>query len=153
MVSVRPATSSDALTIAGFNRAMALETEHLELDGARVLRGVEALLADRAKGFYVIAENAGNVIGQAMVTYEWSDWRNGTFWWIQSVYVDPAHRGRGVFTALYQRIQAMGEADGGVCGIRLYVESDNARAQRVYQGLGMTETHYRMFEVDFVIQR
>lgn len=153
MVTIREAVSSDSAIIAEFNRAMALETEHLELDASRVQRGVDVLLADRAKGLYLVAEMAGKVIGQAMITYEWSDWRNGTFWWIQSVYVEPGHRRRGVFRALYEKILSMGEADAGVCGIRLYVESENVRAQKVYHGLGMKETPYRMFEIDFVIQR
>lgn len=153
MVKIRQATEADARVIADFNRAMALETEHLELDADRVLRGVSALLADRAKGFYAVAEIEGRVVGQAMITYEWSDWRNGTFWWIQSVYVAPDHRGAGVFRALYHHLRGMGEADGGVCGLRLYVEHENERAQRIYEGLGMAPTHYRMMEVDFVIRR
>ena len=150
---IREAVTSDARAIEGFNRAMAWETERLELDAARLKSGVEAVLTDRNKGFYLVAEADGVVIGQAMVTREWSDWRNGTFWWIQSVYVAPEHRGRGVFGALYRLIREMGEADGGVCGIRLYVEHDNERAQRVYEKLGMAATHYRLLEVDFVLRR
>lgn len=153
MVTIREAVEADAPLIADFNRAMALETERLELDAGRVLRGVSALLADRGKGFYLVAEIAGQVAGQAMVTYEWSDWRNGTFWWIQSVYVVPTHRGKGVFRALYQRLREMGEADGSVCGMRLYVEHENERARRIYEGLGMTPAHYRMMEIDFVVRR
>lgn len=153
MVIIRPATEEDAPAIAEFNRAMALETENLELDRERVLRGVRALLADSAKGFYIVAETAGRVVGQTMVTYEWSDWRNGTFWWIQSVYVAPEHRGSGIFRLLYQHLRELGEADSEVCGLRLYVEHENERAQRIYAGLGMSPTHYRMMEVDFVIRR
>ncbi len=130
---------------------MALETEHTSLDRSRLRAGVEALLADPAKGFYLVAESDGEVVGQLMITYEWSDWRNGTFWWIQSVYVAPAHRGRGVFKALYRRVEELASQNGGVCGLRLYVERQNDRAKAVYEGLGMAATHYQMMEVDYTL--
>lgn len=154
-LSIRLATPGDAEVIVRFNQAMARETEHLELDPARVTPGVAAVLGDPSKGLYWVAIEAGSgaVVGQLMITYEWSDWRNGVFWWIQSVYVDPAARGNGVYRALYDHVKAEAAADGGVCGIRLYVERDNRRAQAVYQKQGMKATDYLMYEVDFVIQR
>jgi GNAT superfamily N-acetyltransferase len=151
-IRVRPAEEPDAKTIAGFNQAMARETEHLELDPDRLLAGVRTLLRDPAKGFYLVACDGGAVIGQLMITFEWSDWRNGCFWWIQSVYVRPEARGRGVFGRLYRAVEEKARASGEVCGLRLYVEEENGRAQSVYAGLGMTATGYRMFEVDFVLK-
>ena len=152
-VTIRTAASSDAETIAGFNAAMALETESLQLDRARLLEGVRAVLADSSKGFYVIADLSGVVVGQMMVTFEWSDWRNGVFWWIQSVYVRQESRRQGVFQALYHHVEAQARAAGGVCGLRLYVERHNKRAQSTYQNLGMKETDYLVYEVDFVLRR
>lgn len=146
---VRPAVPGDAAVIAGFNAAMARETEHLELDPARLLAGVEAVLADPAKGFYLVACDGERVIGQLMITYEWSDWRNGNFWWIQSVYVESAWRARGVFRTLFREAERMARESGSSCGLRLYVEAENRRAQRVYEGLGMREVSYRFYQVDF----
>ena len=151
---IRQAEPRDAGTIAAFNAAMAQETEHLELDPQRLRAGVDAVLSDPAKGFYLVAEKGGGrVVGQLMITFEWSDWRNGNFWWIQSVYVDTDARGAGVYKRLYDAVRvAAGEA-GNVCGIRLYVERDNTRAQEVYRRQGMHATAYEMYEVDFVIAR
>ena len=140
-------------TIARFNAAMALETEHLALDAPRLLEGVRRLVEDPSRGFYLVACEGARVVGQLMITYEWSDWRNGTFWWIQSVYVEPDYRGRGVFKALYGHIEGMARAAADVCGLRLYVEGENLRAQQVYERLGMRATPYQMFEVDFVLRR
>ena len=114
---------------------------------------MKALLGDRSLGFYIVAESGGAMVGQLMITYEWSDWRNGTFWWIQSVYVRPEDRGRGVFRLLYDAALRMARASGGSCGLRLYVEGDNARAQQVYERMGMRATSYRLFENDFVMRR
>ena len=150
---IRRAGMADAADIAGFNAAMARETEHLELDPARVRAGVEAALADEAKGFYLVAETGGRPVGQLMITYEWSDWRNGNFWWIQSVYVEPASRGLGIYRRLYGAVREAAEMAGNVCGIRLYVERDNTRAQDVYRRQGMHATAYEMYEVDFVLKR
>ncbi len=152
-VTIRPAALADAETIAAYNAAMARETEHLELDPPRLHSGVRAVLADPSKGFYLVAEQAGRVIGQMMVTFEWSDWRNGVFWWIQSVYVHPEFRGQGVFKQLYRHVEDRARSDGGVCGLRLYVEKENRNAQRTYQRLGMAKTSYDVYEVDFVIRR
>ncbi|MBI1357290.1 MAG: GNAT family N-acetyltransferase [Acidobacteria bacterium] len=151
--AIRLAAPDDAPTLAAFNAAMARETEHLELDAERLLRGVRAVLDDPAKGFYLVAEEGGTVIGQLMITYEWSDWRNGVFWWVQSVYVRPESRGRGVYTTLYREAVRRAQAAGDVCGLRLYVEKENSRAQAAYRKLGMDETVYLMYETDFVLQR
>ena len=129
-----------------FNCAMALETERKELLPEVIGAGVRALLANPAAGFYVVAEAEGRVVGALLITKEWSDWRNGTFWWIQSVYVRPDFRRQGVYKTLYRHVQAMAANATGVCGFRLYVERENSRAQSTYLSLGMKETHYRVFE-------
>jgi GNAT superfamily N-acetyltransferase len=150
---IRAATAADVPTIARFNAAMAWETEGLKLDRERLRRGVEAVLADPNKGFYWVAELDGRPAGQMLVTPEWSDWRNGAFWWIQSVYVEPPCRGRGVFRALYEHAERLARSEPGVCGLRLYVEEHNEGAQQAYLRLGMKPTSYRIFEVDFVLNR
>jgi len=150
---IRDACSEDAATLAELNRAMAAETEELELDPARLLDGVRAVLADSSKGFYLVANRERRVVGSLLVTNEWSDWRNGVFWWIQSVYVPPNQRRRGVFSALYHETVERARRDANVCGVRLYVERTNALARSVYQGLGMKPTSYRLMEVDFVLER
>lgn len=152
-VSIRLAAGGDAETIARFNQAMAQETEQRALDWERLCRGVEAVLEDPSKGRYWVAELDGRIVGQLLITYEWSDWRNGTFWWIQSVYIDPAFRGRGVFRALYEHVARQAREEPDVCGLRLYVEQDNWRAQSAYERLGMRPAPYRIYEVDFVLSR
>ena len=139
----------DLDAITSFNRAMALETEGRRLQDERSLAGVRRLLAEPALGFYLVAERAGEVVGSLMVTYEWSDWRDGQFWWIQSVYVVPSARRLGVFTALYRHLEALARTSPGVCGVRLYVESSNATAQRTYARCGMHDAGYRVMEVEF----
>jgi GNAT superfamily N-acetyltransferase len=130
---------------------MALETERKVLDRERLTRGVMAVLDDATKGFYLVAEDAsGEVIGQLMVTFEWSDWRDGVFWWIQSVYVVPEARRTGVYRALYERVLRLAADDGGVCGVRLYVERENEPAMSTYRALGMARAHYEMFELDLM---
>jgi GNAT superfamily N-acetyltransferase len=146
---IRDATAVDQEFLARGNEAMALETEHKVLDPQLVRRGVGEALSVPAHGRYFVAEDAaGRPVGQLMVTYEWSDWRNGQFWWIQSVYVLPAARRSGVFRALYDHVDALARSTSGVCGLRLYVELDNATAQRTYQSCGMADAGYRVFEVD-----
>jgi GNAT superfamily N-acetyltransferase len=152
-VKIRRAKLTDVKTIADFNHSMALETEHIELDQKRLLRGVKALLKDDSRGFYILAEVGGHVIGQVMITYEWSDWRNATFWWIQSMYVTQEYRGRGVFTELFHHIEKKARKNKSVCGLRLYVERSNSRAQNTYEHLGMIKSDYNMYEIDFVLKR
>jgi GNAT superfamily N-acetyltransferase len=147
-LSVRLALPSDVSVIAEFNAAMAKETEGIELNRERLQKGVEALFADPSKGLYYIAESDGKIAGQLMITYEWSDWRNATFWWIQSVFVRPEYRRQGVFHALYRSIETIAGTRGDVCGIRLYVEKENDRAQKTYEALGMKHSHYEMMEMD-----
>jgi GNAT superfamily N-acetyltransferase len=150
-LSIRRATSRDAGTIARFNSLMAQETEGRTLNEDRLHRGVESLLSDPSKGIYFLAEADGVPAGQLMITYEWSDWRNANFWWIQSVYVEKQFRGRGVFKALYDHVYQLATAGAGVCGFRLYVERQNDRAQRAYEQLGMKKAPYEMYEIDFVL--
>ena len=133
------------------NLRLALETERRQLDPATVAAGVKALLADAAKGIYFVAEADGQPVGQLLITREWSDWRNGDFWWIQSVFVLEAFRGQGVFRALFQHVEALARARTDVCGLRLYVEANNSRAQDAYRRLGLTKTDYELFETDFVL--
>ncbi len=148
-INIRKATPADAGFIVESNVAMSLETEGLALDEGLVRPGVAAALTDGALGFYLVAEIDGRPAGQLMVTYEWSDWRNGLFWWIQSVYVRPEFRRRGVYRALHRHAADAAQAAGGVCGLRLYVEQDNAVAQQVYESLEMRRTRYLMYEVEF----
>ena len=145
-VRARFAVADDAATLAGFNQAMALETEAKVLADEAVLPGVEAVLRDAGHGFYVVADTGREVVGSLLVTYEWSDWRNGRIWWIQSVYVRSEHRRRGVYRALHEFVRARARSTGGVVGLRLYVERDNAAAQRTYAALGMHETPYLVYE-------
>ncbi len=151
-MKIRSAELADTRTIADFNAAMALETEGVELQRERVTAGVESLLRDEAKGFYLIADRDGDAVGQMMLTYEWSDWRNGTFWWIQSVYVRQEDRRTGIYRALYARAVDLAK-ERGACGLRLYVERENTGARQTYEDLGMSRTVYEMYEVDFVLQR
>jgi len=144
--AIRDATLADGATIADYNSRMAEETEGHVLDQDTIGKGVAALLADVKKGRYWVAESGGRIIGQLMVTYEWSDWRNGVLWWIQSVYVHPEFRRERVFSALYRHVESLALAEPGVSGLRLYVEQDNKRAQRTYEALGMVKTSYIVME-------
>ena len=148
-LTIRPATASDANFLARGNAAMALETEHKRLDPSVVDAGVRAALADSSKGRYFIAEVNGARVGQLMFTYEWSDWRNGTFWWIQSVYVLPEARRGGVFRGLFRHVEQLAAQDPSVCGIRLYVERENIRAQATYRHCGLQDAGYAVMEVDY----
>lgn len=148
-ITIRSATDTDVTVLAQFNQAMAQETEHRQLVPETIHQGIQSFLARPDYGFYLVAEIEGQVAGCLMVTFEWSDWRNGVFWWIQSVYVHPDFRRQGVFKALYRTVESRAEAMPDVCGLRLYVEQDNESAQQTYRSLGMDETSYRMFETEF----
>jgi len=148
-INIRLAHISDTAVIVKFNSLMAKETENIELNQERLQRGVKAIFADPSKGEYYVAEADGNVIGQLMLTYEWSDWRNSTFWWIQSVYVLPEHRQKGIFKSLYKYIESLAKQRGDICGLRLYVEKENMRAQKTYEALEMKLSHYQMMEALF----
>jgi ribosomal protein S18 acetylase RimI-like enzyme len=145
-ISIRIAVENDADALVEFNQAMAFETEHKQLDAQILRSGVEAIFKDERKGFYAVAEADGKIAGGLMITFEWSDWRNKWFWWIQSVYVLPELRGRGVYRKLYDFVKKEAGMREDVCGFRLYVEKENVRAQEVYKKLGMDESYYLMFE-------
>ena len=149
LVAVRPAVAADASRIVEFNLGLARETEDKTLSPTVLLHGVQRALADPARGRYYVAEVDGKVAGCLLLTTEWSDWRDGWFWWIQSVFVDPGQRGKGVYSALHERVRAEALAAGDVVGLRLYVEKGNVRAQRTYHKLGMGETAYLLFEEIF----
>lgn len=142
---IRVATSADAAVLVEFNAAMALETEGKNLLPEVIGAGVRGLLDNPVAGFYVLAETE-RVLAALMITKEWSDWRNGSFWWIQSVYVRPEARRQGVYRRLYRHVQEMAAKDPQVCGFRLYVERENSAAQAAYAALGMKETRYFVFE-------
>ena len=145
-MEIRIATAADTASLVEFNQAMALETEGKTLDPQVLGRGVSAVFEDRARGFYVVAEADGRIVGGLMITYEWSDWRNAWFWWIQSVYIVPDARGRGVYRKLYEFVREQARQAGNVCGFRLYVEAENTNARSVYEKLGMEQSHYLVYE-------
>jgi ribosomal protein S18 acetylase RimI-like enzyme len=154
-LTVRSATKGDVDSLVAFSAAMARETEQRHLDEARLREGTVWLLRTPSLGFFMVAEaresDRPRLVGQLMITYEWSDWRNGVFWWIQSVYVDPLWRRRGVFRRMHDEVMALAKADQHVCGVRLYVEKGNLTAQSVYQRLGLSPSAYKVYEQDFVL--
>lgn len=148
-IQIREGRPEDAAVIAEYNQCMALETEGKELDSKTLGKGAEQGLLQPHKCRYFVAESGNQVIGQAMVTYEWSDWRNGDLWWIQSVYVHPDHRRQGIFKKIYQHIETLAREDAKVRGLRLYVEEENAAGQAVYKKLGMSHAGYHVYEKEF----
>lgn len=147
-MQIRQAVMADLPSLVNFNQAMALETEQKTLPAETLQAGISTLLNDQTKGFYLVAESAEEIVGSLMITFEWSDWRNATFWWVQSVYIVPKARRTGVYSTLYNHARTLAEAQGNVCGFRLYVEKDNQVAQATYEHLGMAESHYLMYERD-----
>lgn len=147
-MTIRRATLADADTIASFNRSLAEETEGRTLAAEVIGRGVRRVLSDPALGVYYVAEHDGRVIGQLLITFEFSDWRDGVFWWIQSVFVHPSARRGGVYRALHCYVEEEARRAGG-CGLRLYVDKRNTRAQQVYRSLGLTPTEYDLYENDW----
>lgn len=154
-IRIRHATIKDVQAVVEFNTALASETEGKQLERSRLEQGVKAILDDPHHGFYLIAEHVASntAIGQLLITYEWSDWRNAVFWWLQSVYVHKSWRRRGVFRRLYQYVMEEAENQKTVAGVRLYVEQENQLAQQVYQELGLLPAGYHVYELDFVLSR
>jgi ribosomal protein S18 acetylase RimI-like enzyme len=150
-VIIRFAHTEDIPAIVEFSKAMALETEQKILDPALISRGVSDVFIKIDLGFYMVAEINGLAAAQLMITYEWSDWRDGVFWWIQSVYVAPAHRRQGLYRRMYEFILSKAKEDPSVCGIRLYVDKNNHSAKKTYEDLGMSAAHYDLYEVDFIM--
>jgi ribosomal protein S18 acetylase RimI-like enzyme len=149
MIIIRNAIKNDISIIGKFNSAMAMETENKQIDSVTVQKGVKTALNNRELGFYLIAESDGVPVGQLMVTKEWSDWHNREFWWIQSVYVHPDYCKNDVFRKLYTEAISLAKESRKVCGIRLYVDKNNTKAQNVYSKLGMIESNYLLFEEDW----
>ena len=145
-MNIRIAQTGDVDSLVAFNQAMAIETEGKTLSPETLSSGVKAVFADERKGFYVVAENENGIVGGLMVTYEWSDWRNGWFWWIQSVFIRPEARGQKLYSRMYEFVKAQAAVTGNVRGFRLYVENDNDHARRVYDAVGMKASHYLMYE-------
>ena len=148
-ITIRPAELGDAEMIADFNLRMAAETESKRLDRVTATQGVRRIIDTPGFGFYLVAVCDDELAGCMMVTSEWSDWRDAAFWWIQSVYVIPELRRRGVFRRLYAHVRDRATATPGICGLRLYVESGNSAAQATYEQLGMSRTPYQMYEIEF----
>src|SRR5712691_1832377 len=145
-VSYRGATRHDIPVIVDFQQAMARETEDISLDRDVCTRGVQAVFDDPSHGRYFVAETGGRVVASLLITYEWSDWRNGVVWWIQSVYVRTEMRKQGIYAGLYEHVQQIAAGDPHVRGIRLYVDRRNISAQEVYRRVGMNGEHYLVFE-------
>lgn len=148
-ISVRRATPEDQALIAEFNLAMAAESEDKGLHPEVLARGVAHLFDEPSDGYYLMGEVDGEPAGSLMVTFEWSDWRNGRFWWIQSVYVLPQFRRKAVYSRMHEWVRSAARDDPDACGIRLYVEKQNIGAQATYQSLGMAATHYDLYEEEF----
>jgi ribosomal protein S18 acetylase RimI-like enzyme len=144
---IREAGELDITTIVQYNYNLAKETEELELNQDRLYKGVQRIIEDPSKGIYFLYEEEDKVLGQLMITKEWSDWRNGEFWWIQSVYVHKDYRKKGIFKALYQHVERIVHENKELCGLRLYVEKENTTAQDTYHSLGMEETYYKLYEM------
>lgn len=143
---IRQAKITDAENIIAFQLAMAKETEQLELNHEILRKGVQAVFNDSAKGIYYVAENNNEILGSLLTTFEWSDWRNGNIIWIQSVYIKPEHRGKKIFSQMYNYIIELANSDENIKGVRLYVDNTNVNAQKVYESLGMNGEHYKLYE-------
>jgi len=143
---IRQALSQDIAELAEFNISMARETEGVELIPEVIASGVKGMIENPQRGYYLVVELDNGIQASLMVTTEWSDWRNGMFWWIQSVYVRPSYRRQGLYRELYARVKELAEQEPSVCGFRLYVERENTNAQKSYESLGMVETEYKLFE-------
>jgi GNAT superfamily N-acetyltransferase len=147
MISIRKATFHDIHALVDFQQRLAMESEGVRLDAATLKKGMRALFEDPTKGFYNVAEIDNEVVGCHMITFEWSDWRNGMVWWLQSVYVKEKHRKSGVFKKMFENLSAIVKNDPTVIGLRLYVDKTNSRAMKVYEAMGMNGEHYTVFEL------
>lgn len=145
-MKIRKGQLSDLSALIQFNQAMAMETEELALDDNLLKEGVNTLLSQPEKGFYLVAEIDNEIVGSLMVTFEWSDWRAKDYYWIQSVYIRPQNRRQGIYGKLYQAVKDIAEENGGAASFRLYVEQENSKAQQTYQALGMEQSYYLMYE-------
>ena len=150
-ITIREATREDTESIVRFQEGMALETEGKVLDESLLRDGITAIFDSTQKGFYIVAEVSSVVVGSLLITYEWSDWRNATFWWIQSVFIDANWRRKGVYRSMYDYVVNVAKSRKDICGIRLYVERTNTIAQETYKDLGMTHSHYDLYETDIVL--
>ena len=145
-MTIRKANVNDLKVLVDFQQRLARESEGLELDVAKLTAGMKALLEDPAKGIYYLVEDSRQPVACHLITYEWSDWRNGLVWWLQSVYVIEAYRKKGVFRMMYDNIMRMIREDEGLIGLRLYVDKSNERAMKVYTSMGMNGDHYTVYE-------
>ena len=145
-MKIRLAEKQDVGALVEFNLSMAFETEGKRLSADVLRPGVESVFEDKYKGFYVVADDNGLIVGGLLVTFEWSDWRNKWFWWIQSVYIRPEYRGRSIYRQMYDYVRELAESNGDIAGFRLYVERENENARKVYEKLGMLESHYLLYE-------
>ena len=150
-IIIREGTRQDTDDILRFQQAMASETEGKVLDEALLRRGITTIFDSSGKGFYLVAEVDGRLVGTLLITYEWSDWRNATFWWIQSVFVDANWRRKGVYRSMHDYLFRVVDCRADICGIRLYVDRANKIAQQTYKDLGMAKSHYDLYEIDFVL--
>ncbi|PZC50249.1 MAG: N-acetyltransferase, GNAT superfamily (includes histone acetyltransferase HPA2) [Chloroflexi bacterium] len=150
-ITVREATREDTESIVRFQQGMAVETEGKVLDEALLRDGITEIFDSTQKGFYLVAEVNNVVVGSLLITYEWSDWRNATFWWIQSVFVDANWRRKGVYRSMHDYVVNVAKSRKDICGIRLYVERTNTIAQQTYKDLGMSHSHYDLYETDIVL--
>ncbi len=146
MITIRKATIADIPFLVAIQQKLAQETENVTLDNAILHKGMQAMFDDPSKGFYNVVEDNGVVIGCHMITYEWSDWRNGLVWWLQSVYVIESYRKQGIFKLMYENIVRIIQNDSSLIGLRLYVDKTNARAMKVYESMGMNGEHYTVYE-------
>lgn len=151
MITIRRATLADVTIISNFNRALAEESENRSLDPETLKSGITQFLQQPEQGFYTLAIVDDNIVGQVMITTEFTDWRNGVMWWIQSVYVKPESRRQGIYRALHEHITELARKDSAVRGLRLYVHDKNILAQSTYRNLGMEWSGFKVMETDFVL--
>lgn len=146
MITIQKAVIENLEVLIDFQQRLALESESIRLNAETLRKGIMAMFADPAKGIYYVVEEEGQVIGCHMITYEWSDWRNGMVWWLQSVYVTETHRKKGIFKMMYDNLINIIKKDPQLIGLRLYVDKSNERALQVYQAMGMDGSHYTVYE-------